>query len=263
MQNPTIVAIRSLHRRKDRRAQGAFLVEGVRLVREAISAQAAVRQIALCPELLGAAAESIREEIAGSLAPLHLLTVAPAVMRSLTDTETPQGMIAVVDLPATPLIAFDATEGFVLVLDGVRDPGNVGTLIRAAAAANCDAVVVMAGSADPFAPKVVRSAMGAHFRVPLFAEMQWETIGPALAALPVVVGAAGDGPVLYDAVDWTRGCAIVIGNEDHGLSADARQWCTGTARIPMARGVESLNAALSGAIMLSEVARQRRQARTA
>lgn len=184
-------------------------------------------------------------------------------MRSISNTETPQGVLAVVSLPDTPLPAFDAADGFVLVLDGVRDPGNVGTLIRAAAAADCGAVVTIAGSADAFAPKVVRSAMGAHFRVPVAADMGWEAIGPALAALPSVVGADGASPLSYDALDWTRGCAVVIGNEDHGLSADARRWCTATARIPMARGVESLNASVSGAVVLYEVVRQRRRARTA
>ncbi|MCA1724348.1 MAG: RNA methyltransferase [Thermomicrobia bacterium] len=192
-----IVAIRSLHRRKARREQGAFLVEGLRLAREAIAAHAA------------------------------------------------------------------AHDGFVLILDGVRDPGNVGTLIRAAAAADCDAVITIAGTADAYAPKVVRSAMGAHFRLPVVADSDWKIVGPALAALPSVCGADGVASLIYDAVDGAEGCAIVIGNEDHGLSAEARRWCTATARIPMARGVESLNASVAGAIMMYEVARQRRHARPA
>lgn len=254
-----MVAIRSLHRRKSRREQGAFLIEGVRLIRDAIAAKATVRSAIICPELLGESERAIFEEIGHAGGSPHLLTVSPAVMRSIADTNTPQGLLAVVDLPDTPLPIFDARAGFVLVLDGVRDPGNVGTLIRAAAAANCDAVITVAGSADAFAPKVVRSAMGAHFRVPVIAEVGWETIGPTIAAMPVVCGADGASSLLYDAVDWMRGCAIIIGNEDHGLSADARQWCRETARIPMARGVESLNASLSGAIMLYEVVRQRRQ----
>ncbi|MDQ6834132.1 MAG: RNA methyltransferase [Chloroflexota bacterium] len=238
-------------------------MEGVRLAREAIAARAAIRQILLCPELLGETTTTLRKEIVDALDPSRLLTVSTTVMQALTETETPQGVIAVVDLPATPMPAFDAHNGFVLILDGVRDPGNVGTLIRAAAAADCDAVVTIAGTADAFAPKVVRSAMGAHFRLPVVADSGWDVVGLALAALPSVYGADGVAPLRYDAVDWTRGCAIVIGNEDHGLSAEARQWCRATACIPMARGVESLNASLSGAIMLYEVVRQRRRARLA
>ncbi len=256
-----MVAIRSLHRRKARREQGAFLVEGLRLAREAIAAHAAIRQILLCPELLGEIATTLRDEIADALGASRIVTVGATVMRSLAETETPQGVVAVVDLPVTPLPTFDALNGFVLILDGVRDPGNVGTLIRAAAAADCDAVITIAGTADPFAPKVVRSAMGAHFRVPVIADRDWEAIGPALAGLSTVVGADGAAPLHYDAVDWAAGCAIIIGNEDHGLSAEARRWCTATAGIPMARGVESLNASVSGAIMAYEVVRQRRRAR--
>lgn len=235
----------------------------MRLTRDAIAARAAIRQIILCPELLGKAAATLRDEIVDAFGASHIVTVGATVMRSLTETETPQGVVAVVDHPATPVPTFDAHDGFVLILDGVRDPGNVGTLIRAAAAADCDAVITIAGTADAFAPKVVRSAMGAHFRLPVIADCDWEIVGPALAALPTVVGADGAAPLLYDAVDWAAGCAIVIGNEDHGLSAEGRRWCTGIARIPMARGVESLNASVSGAIMVYEVVRQRRRARPA
>lgn len=258
MQNPTIVAIRSLYRRKARREQGAFLVEGVRLTRDAIAAHAAIRQVVLCPELLGEIATTLRDEIVDMIGASRIVTVGATVMRALTETETPQGVVAVVNLPATPLPMFDASDGFVLILDGVRDPGNVGTLIRAAAAADCDAVITIAGTADAFAPKVVRSAMGAHFRLPVIADCDWDAIGPAIAKLPTVIGADGAASLLYDAVNWAEGCAIVIGNEDHGLSAAARRWCTATAGIPMARGVESLNASVSGAIMVYEVVRQRR-----
>ncbi len=236
-------------------------MEGVRLTREAIAAHAAIRQILLCPELLGEIATTLRDEIKDELGASRIVTVGAAVMRSLAETETPQGVVAVIALPATPLPTFDARDGFVLILDGVRDPGNVGTLIRAAAAADCDAVITMAGTADAFAPKVVRSAMGAHFRLPVVVDCDWAFTGPALAVLPSVCGADGEAPLVYDVVDWSAGCAIVIGNEDHGLSAEARRWCTATARIPMARGVESLNASVAGAIMLYEAVRQRRRAR--
>lgn len=232
-------------------------------MRDALSADAVIRRVVFCPELLGEAEHVLRQQIARLPGTPHCLAVSPVVMRSLAETQTPQGVLAVVELPDPPIPVFDVEGGFVLVLDGVRDPGNVGTLIRAAAAANCDAVVTITGTADAFAPKVVRSAMGAHFRVPIIAEREWAAIGPTLAALPAIYGADGASPVTYDMVDWGRGCAIIIGNEDHGLSAQARAAGSGTVRIPMARGVESLNAAISGAILLYEVVRQRRHAWTA
>lgn len=251
-----------MHRRKARREQGAFLVEGVRLIRDALVAGAAIRHIVLCPELLGESEETLRHEAERAVGGAAILIVSAPVMRSLADTETPQGAIAVAAFPTILLPRFDPDSGFALVLDGVRDPGNVGTLIRAAAAAGCDAIVTIAGSADAFAPKVVRAAMGAHFRVPVIADVGWDAVGPALAALPSIYGADGGASLGYDAVDWRRGCAVIVGHEDHGLSDDARRWSKGVVGIPMERGVESLNAAVSGAILLYEVVRQRQSART-
>ncbi len=254
--NPTIVEIRSLHRRKARREQGAFLVEGVRLVREALLTDARVRQVVYCPELLKESASGLVELIRGST---RLIVVDAKVMRSLSDTDTPQGALAVVDLPVVAFPALDPQTALVLVLDGLRDPGNVGTLCRAAAAAGCTAAITTAAAADAFAPKVVRAAMGAHFRMPILPDVSWESLGPQLSSLPAVYGADGHATDRYDRAHWTTGVAVVIGHEDHGLSDAARQWCTGTVAIPMARGVESLNAAMSGAILLFEAVRQRRR----
>jgi TrmH family RNA methyltransferase len=253
--NPTIVEIRSLHRRKGRKAQGAFLVEGPRAVAEALTTGAPIRTLILCPEMAGADAlgESGDRRV-------PILSVNDAVMNSLADTETPQGVIAVVDLPGPVLPTLDRRRSLVLVVDGVRDPGNVGTLIRTAAAAGCAAIVTTAGTADAFSPKVVRAAMGMHFHVPVVADVSWDWLGPALAVLPAIYGTEMAAAVAYDAVDWNIGAALVIGHEDHGLSAEARAWCRTTVAIPMAPGVESLNAAVSGAVILFEAVRRRRTA---
>ena len=257
--NPLIAEVRSLHHRKGRRAQGAFLVEGIRLVRDALNARAQLQTAFLCPELLGDAAFDLRTSFADRSPSSRLVTVDRSVMRLLADTETPQGVVAVATVPPPALPPLDPRSSLVLVLDGVRDPGNVGTLLRTAAAAGCDAVVSTAGSADPFAPKVVRAAMGAHFRAPVVADAAWEWLGPALGPLPAIYGADGGATLAYDAVDFRTGVAIIVGNEDHGLSEDALRWCRDTVAIPMARGVESLNAAISGSIILFEAVRQRRE----
>lgn len=218
------------------------------------------RTVLTCPEMLGPVFDEVRSAVSRMIPAPRVLTVDPAVMRSVADTETPQGVVAVVEMPAADLPRLDPRSAFVLVIDGVRDPGNLGTLLRAGAAAGCTAVVTIAGSADVYAPKVVRAAMGAHFRVPVLAETSWQWLGPALASLPAIYGADASATLPYDAADWRHGAAVVIGNEDHGLGVEARQWCRGTVSIPMARGVESLNAAVSGAIILFEVVRQRRAA---
>ncbi|MGI8856710.1 MAG: TrmH family RNA methyltransferase [Thermomicrobiales bacterium] len=252
-----IAEIRSLHRRKGRREQGAFLVEGVRLVAEAANADAPIRSVILCPEMLGDTEGALRARLAHLSPAPRVIAVDPSVMRLLADTETPQGVVAVVAMPVSELPDLDPQCALLLVLDGLRDPGNVGTLLRAGAAAGCDAVVTTFGSADPFAPKVVRAAMGTHFRVPLLSDVAWDWLGPALTPLPAIYGADAVASHAYDAVDWRAGAAIIVGHEDHGLSEEARRWCRGTVAIPMARGVESLNAAVSGAIILFEAVRQR------
>ena len=100
--------------------------------------------------------------------------------------------------------------------------------------------------------------MGAHFRAPVISDVTWDWLGPLLAPLPAVYGADGAATQAYDAIDWRQGAAVVVGHEDRGLSADALIWCRGTIAIPMARGVESLNAAVSGSLILFEAVRQRR-----
>jgi TrmH family RNA methyltransferase len=253
--NPTIAELRSLHRRKGRKAQGAFLVEGPRAVAEALATGAPVQRLVVALGMPGAEVLARHNPH-----PVPIIAVSEAVMKGLADTETPQGVLAAVRLPEPVLPPLDARRSLVLVLDGVRDPGNVGTLIRAAAAAGCTAVVTTEGSADAFAPKVVRAAMGMHFRVPVVADVAWDWLGPELDALPAIYGTDMAGAVPYDAVDWRAGAALVIGHEDHGLSDAARAWCRTTVAIPMAPGVESLNAAISGAVVLFEATRQRRAA---
>jgi RNA methyltransferase, TrmH family len=107
---------------------------------------------------------------------------------------------------------------------------------------------------------VVRAAMGMHFHVPVVADVSWDWLGPSLDLLPAIVGTDMEGATSYDAVDWNVGAALVIGHEDHGVSDDARAWCRTMVAIPMAAGVESLNAAVSGAVVLFEAVRQRRAA---
>jgi TrmH family RNA methyltransferase len=210
--------------------------------------------------MLSDAERDLRALLASLTPAPRVVPVDSAVMRLLADTETPQGVVAVVAMPAPALPVLDPRGALLLVLDGLRDPGNVGTLLRAGAAAGCDAVVTTFGSADAYAPKVVRAAMGAHFRLPVVSDVAWDWLGPALASLPAIYGADAAGSHTYDAVDWTAGAAVIVGHEDHGLSEEARHWCRETVGIPMARGVESLNAAVSGSIILFEAVRQRRRA---
>jgi TrmH family RNA methyltransferase len=176
------------------------------------------------------------------------------VMQAAGDTQTPQGLLLVVSIKDLP---FPEGPELVLIPDGVRDPGNLGTLLRTAAAAGVSAVLLPPGNADIYAPKVVRSAMGAHFRLPTFT-MGWDEIESTLQEKQLNVylaeAAAGDS---YTRVDWRPRLALVIGGEAQGAGDKARSLPHRLVNIPMAAGNESLNAAVAAAILLFEWRRQR------
>jgi TrmH family RNA methyltransferase len=174
----------------------------------------------------------------------------------LSDVQTPQGILAVFPFPIFPA-AGDGPAPLVLVLDRLRDPGNLGTLLRAAAGAGVNAVYLSPATVDPWNPKVVRAGMGAHFRIPLL-PLDSETQESLRERLPRRVIASATATRPYDAVDWTGPAALVVGGEAEGVSPEMEAWGTEQVGIPLAHDVESLNAAVAGAVILFEAARQRR-----
>jgi TrmH family RNA methyltransferase len=193
---------------------------------------------------------------AGSISPW---IVARDVIEVLTDTVTPQGVVAVVEAPLASLEAISGAD-LVLVLADVRDPGNAGTLVRCAAAAGAGAVVFAQGSVDPLHPKVVRSAAGALFRVPIVRSAPLEDVEATLrdAGAAILGTDARSESEIYD-VDLTGPTALVLGNEAWGLSDEAARMVDRTASIPMPGPVESLNVSTAGAVVLFEALRQRRK----
>jgi TrmH family RNA methyltransferase len=186
-----------------------------------------------------------------------LLELNPKVFATLADTVASQGMIAVIPIPRVPP---PQVTSFVLVLDQLRDPGNLGTILRSAEAAGVDQIILTPGSVDPWNPKVVRSGMGAHFRLPIQAAAGWEDVSRAVGSVPLWLAEAR-GATSYDALDWTRPCALGVGGEAAGFSAETRRLAAGNVMIPMAGPVESLNAAMAATVLVFEVARQRRRVR--
>ena len=249
--SPTLRFVRSLQRRKTRWQERAFLVEGPRAVADALATGARPTLVLL------------REDAAFDLAPTPshdahapLRRVAPALFDALADTVTPQGVLAVFPFPDVPQTKPGAP--LFLVLDRLRDPGNVGTLLRTAAGAGVTAVYLTPQSVDPYNPKTVRAAMGAHFRLPIrdLAAIETERL---VDTCPLRVVADASSTLPYDALDWTQPALLVVGSEADGPSDDTRRLATNVASIPLAAGVESLNAAVAGSIILFEAARQRRR----
>ena len=248
--NPKIKLIRNLHaKRAAREAEGLFVVEGVRLVEEALRAPGAPR-LALYADGLDARAQAALEQAQARGAAVELVT--PQVMAAASDAETPPGLLAVVPLPTrTP----PALLSLALVLDGLRDPGNLGTILRTADAAGVQAVFLAPGTVDAYNPKVVRAAMGAHFHLPLLA-LGWEALTERLAGLALWLAEARAG-VAYQQVDWRAPSALIIGSEAAGPSPAARRLASSPVNIPMPGQAESLNAAVAAGIILFEAARQR------
>nr|WP_044201794.1 RNA methyltransferase [Oscillochloris trichoides] len=236
---------------RERRREQRFVIEGVRLVAHALAVGAELCVVLYNPD-------SLRATPAGSALLEHLLTrpgcfaANEVAISAATDTRTPQGVVAAM---AWPNLA--PQPGLGLILDAIQDPGNLGTLLRSAEAAGVGWVVCAPGCADPFAPKVVRAAMGAHFNLPLRHDLSWEDIGAEVADLPVVYAAAADAAMPYYQADWNQPAALIIGSEAHGLSAAGMALATQYLAIPMQGRAESLNAAVAGSVMLFEALRQR------
>jgi RNA methyltransferase, TrmH family len=252
--NPTIKLARSLHRRRMRYRERAILVEGARAIQAADEHGAGLRALLIDASRSGdidpALLSRLRER-AG-----RVLLVEQALFHQLTDTEHPQPLVAICAMPENPL---PADSSFVVALDGVRDPGNLGTLLRSSAAAGADGVALLPGSVDPWNPKAVRASVGAVFALPLqqFSSAH-DIVERTFLSRPNAVVADSDGELAYDAVDWTQPSLLIIGGEAEGASHEVRTYADIVVNIPMAPGIESLNAAMAGAIIAFEVARQRR-----
>jgi TrmH family RNA methyltransferase len=249
-QNPKLKLVRSLMGRpKERREANAFVAEGVRLIEEAVTAGWKFQFVLYSDGLNERGQDLLKVLIAHRI---DVEEVAGDLLQKLSDTETPQGILAVLDLATLPL---PESPNFVLIPDQIRDPGNLGTLLRTAAATGVQAVLLPPETTDPFAPKVMRSGMGAHFRIPV-CEATWEQIKAYTSGLDVVL-ADMHGVVCWEA-DLTRPFALMVGSEAEGASADGRKLATRKVSLPMAAKVESLNAGVAGSVLMFEVVRQRK-----
>jgi TrmH family RNA methyltransferase len=252
VQNPKVKYVHALQTyRRFRKEQNAFVVEGIRLVEEAWSANWEA-SLVFFTEGLNERGETL---LAGfSDAGTHVLQVSPQVMRAVSDTQHPQGLLGV--LPVRSLSLPNQID-FVLVPDQVRDPGNMGTILRTALAAGVDAVFLPPGSVDVYAPKVVRAAMGAHFHLPM-RNITWQEIAQRIKRTPLKVYLAdSQAERAYSQVDFKVAAAIIVGGEAEGAGEAARNLADEHIQIPMPGGTESLNAAVATAILLFEVVRQR------
>jgi len=269
--NPRISKLRDLHTARGRKKSGLFLMEGIHLLEALLGAGIVPQEVYYQAEVLqhSVKGRALFARLVGSgILQECLVEVNERVMQALGDVQTTSGVVSVLPLELFKADRLRArrpavNRPFLLILDDIADPGNMGTLLRTALAADVESVLLTSNCVDCYSPKVVRAAAGAHVALPIEADLSWQAIAEKVArhcgkALRVLLAEAG-GTLLYYEQDLTLPFALIIGNEAHGPSQEARSLATLTVSIPLANGVESLNAAMAAGIVLFEAVRQSRQ----
>lgn len=248
--NPKVKLIASLAQRKYRERHQMVLLEGERLVRQALAFGASIRLVAADPSWSGHELVSLLRSLGA-----EVLFLAPELLERLAQTEATQGLIAAAgSVPEQPLDLERAS--WVLVADRLQDPGNLGALLRTAVAVGVDGVVCVKGTVDPKNPKALRGSAGAYFKARLQTGVEAGPLEEALRAAGfriVVADAQGDEEAFT--FDWRGKVALVVGNEGRGVDRTIRP--THRVRLPMPGGIESLNVTVAASVLLYEGLRQR------
>ena len=249
--NQKIKLVRNLqNRNRIRQDEGAFVAEGVRLLEEAVDVRWPIKFV-FYDETLSERGQHLISRL-NDLQGVEIAQIPTGLMAEISDTETPQGILGVLALQA---LALNPKPTILIIADQIRDPGNLGTLLRTAEAAGADGVLLSPGTVDGFSPKVVRSGMGAHFHLPILSAT-WHEIKTIVGDIPVYLADSTGGTTLWNA-DLRSTCALLVGGEAFGASKEGEQIATHRITIPMPGRAESLNAAIAAGILIAEVLRQR------
>ena len=249
--------IKSLKLKKNRQEKGEFLVEGLRGVETALSAQCHIKWV-VCTQRFARGQRGLRllETLSGR--DIEGYIVDERLMAELSDTQTPQGVLSVVSIPQSEIDTSDhAKVSTVIVAHRIQDPGNLGNIIRVAHAAGAAGLVVTKGSADPFSPKVVRSAASSLLSIPLCQGQIDNTLDKLkTSGYQLVATQAKDATNYYD-LPYKERVALIVGNEAGGLEEDVLSKADEIVKVPMMEGAESLNVAVAAGIITYEILRQR------
>lgn len=249
VQVKNIVAL--LKKNKERREQGAFVIEGRKMFEEVLEREGQLVKAYFSEHYFE---ENYRRQTPDF--PYEILS--DSVLATVSETVTPQGVLAIVKMPEYHLEQMLAKDATLLLLEDVRDPGNLGTMLRTAEAAGVSGVILSREAVDVYNPKVIRSTMGAIFRVPFLYVDDFEHTLKQLKLEHVRLLAAHlKGTKTFDQADYSGRVGILIGNEANGLSNAVADLAEEKVLIPMAGEVESLNAAVAAALLMYEAARKR------
>ena len=247
--NDLVKDIKKLKEKKYRDLLNKYIIEGVKLIEEAIKEKVDIEHVVICEDCME---EGIFDKkLMYEIAKLDCVYVNSKVFSGLTDVMNPQGILAVVKKSnKEPKINYD--EDIIIVLDGIQDPGNLGTILRTVDSANLKQIIVSSETADAFNSKVVRSTMGAIFRVNVIKsqDLVKDLANMKAHGFEVVVTSLNTNNVIYD-IDYTKK-VIVIGNEANGVSKEVQEIADNKVKIPMIGKTESLNASVATGIMIYE-----------
>ena len=252
--NEIIKNIRKLKEKKYRDIEGNYLIERIKLVKEAITENADIKQIVICEECLNSG--ELDKDTLYEIAKFNIIYVTKKVFDILTDVKTPQGIIAVIGKKNVSELV-DYAQDIIIALDDIQDPGNLGTILRTVDSANLNQIILSKGSADPYNPKVVRSTMGAIFRVNIIEadNLKEKLLEAQENDFKIMVTSLNTKNSIYD-VDFNKK-VIVIGNEANGVSEQIQEIADEKVKIPMLGKTESLNASVAAGIMIYEYVRRK------
>ncbi len=252
--NEIVKNIKKLKEKKYRDIENRFIVEGIKLVEEAINENAKIQLVVICEECINDG--TLAKELLYKIAKYECIYVTEKVFNLISDVKSPQGILAVIE-KKNKNIEIDYSQDIIIALDDIQDPGNLGTILRTVDSANLNQIIISKGSSDSYNPKVVRSTMGAIFRVNI---IEVENLEQTLKQIQenhfeVVVTALDTNNSIYD-IEY-KNKVIVIGNEANGVSKEIQKLANKKVKIPMLGKTESLNASVAASIMIYEYVRRK------
>ena len=254
--NPEIKRIVKLKNKKYRDESNQFVIEGVHLLEMALRADVSVHWI-YCTDLFSAGAVGKTILKTASELEIPVTQVSEHVLKKISDTETPQGIIGIANMLPELDWRKDIQCGAVVMVDRIQDPGNLGTIVRTADSAGVDGILLINGTVDIYNPKTVRSSMGSIFNVPFAQNISFVQVYEQLKQKGYTLVAADiHGEKVYYATHLPKKTVLVVGNEGQGLAQDIRPHVDVSVRIPMLGKAESLNVAVACGVILYEIMRQ-------
>lgn len=255
--NPLIKEVRSLKNRDEREEKSLYFIEGVRFVEEALKEKADIKYAIVSETFFkNAGINSIMKNISDNRIKCYM--IPDSLFSSISDTKNPQGILAVLGFERKKLNESSLNGGMLIILDKIKDPGNMGTIIRTADAAGCECIILPDGCVDIYNPKVLRSTMGSVYHIPVY---HCGSVIEAADFLRIkdyrVCASHLEGSVNIYEANLTGNLALIIGSEAEGISEDAAQSSDMLVKIPMKGRAESLNASVAAGVMLFEAMRQR------